>query len=176
MKNRILTTAIIATFAILVSITGNAGAQGPIPPDPPKFSCVASTFEGSQFDYNSDDYTTFEMTFDPSACALNLNFPKNPNFFIGNYYLVAHYLIFGEALLSPSIPLGDPFYGHDLLVLPTDVLGPFPGGSSQLYIPYEPALIGLTFYFQGIAEFITTVSFPIVPEYVLTNGVKGVFN
>lgn len=176
MKNRIISAAFIAIVAFFAA---PANAQSPIPtdpPEPPQIECVASSFVGSQFDYNPDDYTTFEMVFDPAACAINISFPKNPNEFIGNYYLVETFLIYGDSLLSPPITPGDPFYGHDLLVLPIDIIGPFPGGLAQIYIPYEPTLIGLPLYFQGIAEFITTVHFPIVPEFVLTNGVQGVFN
>lgn len=83
--------------------------------------------------------------------------------------------MYGDALLAPSLPLDWPFYGHPLSIIPADIIGPFPGGQSTLAVPPDPALVGSTFYVQCIAVFITTVHFPIEPEYVLQQTIQLTF-
>jgi hypothetical protein len=142
-----------------------------LPDDPP---CPFAGIQTANFAYDPDAYTTWSMGWSPEKCSVVLQMIKNPNIFIGNYYLVEHYLIYGQQRLDPPFTIGEPFYG-DLLVLPDDILGPFPGGSSDLAVPPDPALVGLTFEFQAIATFITTVHFPIEPEYVMLHGITGTF-
>ena len=134
-----------------------------------------SGMQTEYFDYDANDYTTFHLAWASSGSAIELTLIKNPNETIGNYYLTEHYLIYGTQFLNPPITLDWPFYGHNLLIVPDDILGPFPGGTSVIPVPNDPNLIGMTFLFQGLATFITTVHFPIEPEYVLQNGVKGTF-
>lgn len=152
----------LASLATIAALCGGAFAQG----------CPIQSIATTNFDYNPDDYTTMAVGFDPSTCQLTLQMVKNPNETIGNYYLTQHYLMVGDVLLLPPIPLSLPFYGHDLLILPGDVIGPLPGGKSALTLPNDPTLVGKHFFLQGIAEFITTVHFPIEPEYVLLHGVS----
>ncbi|MBI3819544.1 MAG: hypothetical protein HY286_12685 [Planctomycetes bacterium] len=142
--------------------------------DPPP--CVFSGITTQDFDYNPDDYTAAFVTWAPDICSIHLSIEKISPYFIGNYYLVQHYLMYGTSILDDPIFVDWPFYGHNLLIMPDDILGPFDGGSSDIAPPNDPNLVGQTFYLQAIAVFITTVHFPIEPEYVLQQGIALTFN
>jgi hypothetical protein len=119
------------------------------------------------------DYPKFELTLDPAGCTLETKFVPDPNRIIGNYYLTGNFLIYGDFPLTPGLPLGEPFFGFELLVLPLDVLGPFPGNAASLPVPPDPLLLGRTFYFQDIARYMYTLSLPPGIDYILTYGIAA---
>lgn len=137
--------------------------------------CVFSGISTQDIEYSADDYTAWHATWVPENCAIRFSLYKNSPYFIGNYYLTGHYVMYGDALLDPSIPLDWPFYGHNVLILPTDILGPYSGGESEVAPPNDPNLVGVTFYIQLIATFITTVHFPIETEFSLQHAMALTF-
>jgi hypothetical protein len=121
------------------------------------------------------DYPHFEVSFDAPNCLLTTKFVPNPNEFIGNYYLVANYLIYGETLLPQPLFLDPPFYGHQLYVLPIDIISNGTGGISTYSIPPDPVLVGKTFYLQDIGQYMYTLSLPPQMDFILTYGIAMTF-
>jgi hypothetical protein len=157
--------ALLAASLLSTSFLSPANAQGP--------ACPIAGISTTDFGTPPFDLTTLHLGWSQATCSLEVALVQDRCCVIVNMYLTRHFLIYGTALLPQPIPLPYPFFGHDLLVLPIDVLGPYDGKTSSISVPPDPALVGQKFLFQGIAEFITTTSFPIEPDYLLTHGVSG---
>ncbi len=148
-------------------LAGPAAAQAPCP-----ISGIQTTpFWGTAIQPFGNPI--FELGWDATQCALTVRVEPDPCCFVGNQFFLGHYLIYGDVQLVPPFELPSPFSGQPLLVVPTDVLGPFPGPTSSILVPPDPMLVGRTFLFQGIAEFITTLSIPVLHDYVLSHGISG---
>lgn len=148
---------------LVVSLASPCFAQDPPP-------CPFTGITTVDIEYSIDDYTAFRAEWNATECAIDFTIYKNGPYFIGNYYLTGHYIMYGDSLLDPTIPLDWPFYGHNILIAPIDILGWYQGGQSTIAPPYDANLIGMTIYIQAIATFITTVHFPLETEYALQHA------
>ncbi len=164
-------TLLAAPIVAASFLASSATAQSP----PCPISGIQTTPFGNPQGFGGNH--VFELGWDASSCSLTMKVEQDPCCFIGNYYLTGAFLMYGDAIFFQPVVLPPPFYGHPLYILPIDVLGPLPAGTTSIPVPPDPALVGRTFQFQAIAQFLFTLGGPMgTIDYVLTHGITGTFN
>ncbi|MFN0207355.1 MAG: hypothetical protein ACKVS6_13705 [Planctomycetota bacterium] len=113
-------------------------------------------------------------SFNAADCAIDIKI-EAPS--CCNTYFQGFYLMFGTTPLPPgAFPLPSPPFwsGSDLLIIPDDAIGLFPGNTGSVMIPPNPQLPGMTFYLQNLGVYFTTIGFST--DYGVSQGTAITFS
>lgn len=138
---------------LVASLAASSSAQGGCP-----FSGIATSSFGT-----GGGSLQLSAEWDASNCALQftLSTPSAPS-----PGVAFHHILFGlQPLASPFLLPTPPFLPDCAIdILPLDSFGPFFSEKSSLVVPPDPALIGLSFYFEAIPTYYSITLPPMPPS------------